>query len=155
MVAVVPILNHTRHAFVHKAMSSSPPSLPVLLSVSPQPTVPFCWPSSEWRKIVSSPGASTPAFLVPYTSFHSSDLVSPESLLIWRISWKLLSAARETSALRQRAADSMNSSRRAQALGKSPATTTTTFKTFTSLRAGTVSECEYFLALFLVWCECF
>jgi hypothetical protein len=39
---------------------------------------------------------------------------------IFRISWKLLRAARETSAFWQRAADSMYSSKNAQARRKSP-----------------------------------
>ena len=53
------------------------------------------------------------------SSFHSSFL-SRGSLLMCRISWKLLRAANETSAFRQSAADSMNSSSKAQARPKSP-----------------------------------
>ena len=102
-MAVVAILSHTFQAFVHKDMSSID-ELSGSKYGGDKGVVGVLLPSA--RLIISSVGATmscTRGFLAPNMSRYSSVLVSMPLCLIRRISWKLLRAASETSAFRQRA----------------------------------------------------
>ena len=124
VVATVPMLSHTRQALFHSVISSN--SRSSLLVSSSSNTSRSAGDLSEStldvRNIISSPGALMSAlFFWLNSSFHSSVFESCGSCLMCRISWKLFSAASDTSAFWHNAADSICSSSSAQARGKSPA----------------------------------